>query len=104
MGLTYKIYYETSLLEDIRNLRENVSKEEFIKLIKLFKNKELLIKEFPRIYPRLQLESLNGEYRKIVLNQYIIIYKIVSNQIRFLKIYPQKTNYINKIKKLKKYY
>ena len=39
-------------------------------------------------------------YRKIVLNQYIVIYKITSNQISFLKIFPQKTNYIKVIEKL----
>lgn len=101
MELLYKIKYETSFLEDIEKLNHIIGKEKLVKLIKNFTFKKSILKKFPRIYQRLELKSLkNQEYRKIILNQYIVIYKITSNQISFLKIFPQKTNYIKIIERL----
>lgn len=37
----------------------------------------------------------NGEYRRIVSGKYIIIYKIINNQIIILRIFSQKQNYLN---------
>lgn len=100
MELLYKIKYETSFLEDIEILNNTIGKDKIIKLMKIFKIKKSILKKFPRIYQRLELESLkNQEYRKIVINQYIIVYKITLNQISFLKIFPQKSNYIKMIEK-----
>ncbi len=102
MELIYKFHYEIPFLRDIGKLRKDISKEKFINLMKLFKNKKLLLTQFPRIYQKVEFNNLqNGEYRRIVLDQYIVIYKIVSNKISFLKIYPQKTNYINQIEKFR---
>ena len=101
MELLYKIKYETSFLEDIEKLNYNIGKEKLTKLIKKFSIKKSILKKFPRIYQKIEFKSLkNKEYRKIVLDQYIVIYKITSNQISFLKIFPQKTNYIEIIEKL----
>lgn len=101
MELLYKIKYEASFLEDIENWNNNIGKEKLTKLIKIFNIKKSILKNFPRIYQKLEIESLkNQEYRKIVLDQYIVIYKITSNQISFLKIFPQKTNYIKIVEKL----
>lgn len=101
MESLYKIKYEISFLEDIEKLNDNIGKDKLTKLIRKFSVKKSILKKFPRIYQKLEFKSLkNKEYRKIVLDQYIVIYKITSNQISFLKIFPQKTNYIEIIEKL----
>ncbi len=89
--MEFKIKYETSFLGDIEKLNEHIGKDRLTKLIKNFHRKKSMLKKFPRIYQKLEIESLkNQEYRKIVLNQYIVIYKITSNQISFLKIFHRK--------------
>ncbi len=98
MGLTYKIYYEEDFLDEL----ENISRTKHAEIMKTIKSKEKILTQFPRIYQKVEFNDLqNGEYRRIVLDQYIVIYKIVSNKISFLKIYPQKTNYINQIEKFR---
>ena len=50
----------------------------------------------PRIYKTLSYKKdIVGEYRRIVLGKYIIIYKIVEDEIIILRIFNQKQNYLN---------
>ena len=50
----------------------------------------------PRMHKTLiYFKDRNGEYRRIVSGQYIIIYKIVKDEIIILRIFNQKENYLN---------
>lgn len=51
--------------------------------------------EMPRMYPRLYYEkNSKTDFRKIVCENYIIIYKIQKNQITIIKIASEKENYL----------
>ena len=50
----------------------------------------------PRIHKTLiSSKDKEGEYRRIVSRKYIIIYKIVIDEIIILRIFNQKENYLN---------
>lgn len=50
----------------------------------------------PRIHKTLlYFKDQKGEYRRIVSGKYIIIYKIIKNEIIILRIFNQKENYLN---------
>ena len=50
----------------------------------------------PRIHKTLiYFKDKSGEYRRIVSGKYIIIYKIVKDEIIILRIFNQKENYLN---------
>ena len=50
----------------------------------------------PRMHKTLiYFKDTSGEYRRIVSGKYIIIYKIVENEIIILRIFNQKQNYLN---------
>lgn len=101
MELLYKVKYHSVFLKDIEQLRKNVNEKKFIKFMSQFRLEKEMLKKFPRMYPIIEnRKAQDQEYRRIVLEKYIIIYKIVSKNIIFLKIFHEKTNYINQIKKL----
>ena len=58
-----------------------------------------ILKDFPEIFPIIKIR--NEIVRKIVINQFIIIYQINYNQkeILFLHIFHYKQNYLSKSKK-----
>ena len=50
----------------------------------------------PRMHKTLiYYKDKNGEYRRIVSGKYIIIYKIVKDEIIILRIFNQRENYLN---------
>ncbi len=50
----------------------------------------------PRIHKTLICSiDKSGEYRRIVSGKYIVIYKIVEDEIIILRIFNQKPNYLN---------
>ena len=50
----------------------------------------------PRIHKTLySFKDPKGEYRSIVSGKYIIIYKILNNQITILRVFSEKQNYLN---------
>lgn len=50
----------------------------------------------PRIHKTLiSSKDKEGEYRRIVSGKYIIIYKIVKNEIIILRVFNQRENYLN---------
>ncbi len=101
MALFYDVKYDTSFIEDLKLLRESLSEDKFKSIMKKFYSIELILTKFPRMYKRLEIKSTSKEeFRKMVLQKYIFIYEITSENIIFLKIFHEKTNYINKIKKL----
>lgn len=53
------------------------------------------IRQMPHMYQRLYYNNkTKTDYRRTVLNKYIIIYKIFENQITILRIISQRKNYL----------
>lgn len=101
MELLYKVKYHSVFLKDIEQLKKSVNEKKFTKFMNQFRFEKAMLKRFPRMYPIIEnRKSQNQEYRRIVLEKHIIIYKINSRDIIFLRIFHEKTNYINQIKKL----
>ena len=62
---------------------------------KIYKDIDNLL-YMPRIHKTLiYYKDKKGEYRRIVSGRYIIIYKIIKNEIIILRIFNQKENYLN---------
>lgn len=78
--------YQELIYCDNSNIKKLYSKIEQIKLI---------LESFPEIYPIIKIK--NNLVRKIVINQFIIIYQINYNQkeIHVLHIFHSKQNYLN---------
>lgn len=70
------------------NFLSNHSKKQFQKLL-LEKYRNL--KMFPYMYPKIQ----KSDYRKIPIQNYLIIYRVENTYIKFINIIPQKSNYYN---------
>lgn len=75
-------------LEDYQSYRSKV-------IEKIDKDIENL-KVMPRIHKTvIYFKDNSGEYRRIVSGKYIIIYKIIKDQIIVLRVFNQKENYLN---------
>lgn len=95
MVLNYKIIISEKTHEDLARIRKYMDKnrfEEFI--IKLYRKYDDLT-YMPWRYPRLYYEvNTKSDFRKIVYEKYIIVYKIQKNQITITKIASEKENYL----------
>lgn len=98
----YIIKQELSFKKELRNIYEYItdelkSEKIAIKLIKTISNKIKILEVFPFAY-KLYKKEENFEYRKFIVKNYIIIYKInlKEKEIRILHIYNQKLNYKKK--------
>ncbi len=91
----YKFIVSTPVREDLVRISKSSSKSKFRKLKKILKEKYENLSKMPRMYPRLYYEkNTEADYRKIVFEKYIIIYKIQKNQITILRIVSEKENYL----------
>lgn len=80
-------------IERIRNSYNYFYQEELIN--KIEKDITSLL-YMPRIHKTLiSSNDKNGEYRRMISGKYIIIYKIVKDEIIILRIFNQKENYLN---------
>lgn len=100
--LNYAIKQEISFEKELRNIYEYITDElkannAAIKLIKLISDKIKILQIFPFAYKLYKKED-NFEYRKFIVKNYIIIYKInlKEKEIKILHIYNQKLNYKKK--------
>lgn len=96
MVMQYEIIYDKKFDKDIHLIELRSNSNYYKKL----KNKIIAevenLKCMPRAYKSLICQrDLKGEYRRIVLDKYILIYKIINNQIIILRIFSQKQNYLN---------
>ena len=81
-------------IERLRNKYNNYYYQE--KLINKIEKDIMNLVHMPRIHKTLiSAEDKDGEYRRIVLGKYIVIYKIVETEIIILRIFNQKENYLN---------
>lgn len=92
--------YRTRLLprakRDLRRIYRYMRGYNFEKIIeRIYKDIDNLT-FMPRMHKTLiYFKDKNGEYRRIVSGKYIIIYKIVKDEIIVLRIFNQRENYLN---------
>ena len=94
--LTYKTIFSQKAKRDLIKIAKFMRNYNSNKIIeKIYKDIENL--EFmPRINKTLiYFKDKNGEYRRIISGKYIVIYKIVEDEIIILRIFNQKENYLN---------
>ena len=96
------MFYKVELTNDAKTDLDKISKylEKYgfnkNKIIQRINTDIINLKYMPRIHKTLiSCKNPNGEYRRIVSGKYIIIYKIIKNQIIILRIFSQKQNYLN---------
>ena len=102
MEYSYVIKQEKSFQKELRNIYEYIDdelkqKKSAIKLINLISDKIKILEVFPFAFELYKKEE-NSEYRKFIVKDYIIIYKInlKERKIKILHIYNQKFNYNKK--------
>lgn len=95
MVLSYEIIIAEQTHEDLARIREYMYEDKFEKFItKVYEKYDNLV-YMPWMYPRLYYEkNTHSDYRKILLEKYIIIYKIQKNQITVIKIASEKEDYL----------
>ena len=96
MDIQYRITYDKKFYKDLYLIELRTTDSYYRKL----KNKMSVVIENLQFMPRSHktiytLKDPMGEYRRIVLDKYSIIYKIVKYEIIILRIFNQKENYLN---------
>lgn len=80
---------------ELKRLSDRMSTNRLIKLREKILKTYINIQEMPWMYPRLYYEkNTKTDFRKIVCENYIIIYKIQKSQITILRIVSEKENYL----------
>ena len=96
MDIQYKIIYDKSFYKDLLEIESKTYMNFYKKLKKDIDIKIENLKFMPRTHKSLiYYKDKYGEYRRIVSGKYIIIYKIVKDEIIILRIFNQKENYLN---------
>lgn len=91
----YKLTISILVKDDLVRISNYLSRSKFkdVKKELLAKCRNLSI--MPRMYPRLYYKKdTKTDYRKIIFEKHIIIYKIQKNQITILRIVSEKENYL----------
>lgn len=96
MGMRYKIKYDKKFYKDLHLIELRITHNNY----KNLKNKiNIMIKNLqfmPRTHKTLiSFKDSNGEYRRIIIEKYSIIYKIKDDKIIILRIFSEKQNYLN---------
>lgn len=95
MNKKYNIIFTEDFKLEIRNIYNynflsNYSRNKFQKLlIEKYKN----LKIFPYMYPK----TKKSIYRKILIENYVVLYRIENTYIKIVNIIPQKSKYSNNI-------
>ena len=92
----YRIIYEESMYKDIERIKNSYNYFYQEELINEIERDIKSLVYMPRIHKTLiSVKDKEGEYRRIISGKYIIIYKIVKDEIIILRIFNQKENYLN---------
>ena len=92
----YRIIYEESMYKDIERIRNSYNYFYQEELINKIEKDITSLLYMPRIHKTLiSSNDKHGEYRRMISGKYIIIYKIVKDEIIILRIFNQKENYLN---------
>jgi len=96
--LLYKLELSNDAKEDLNKISEYLEEYEHYRdrvIEKIDKDIDNL-KDMPRIHKTvIFIKDKNGEYRRIVSGKYIIIYKIINDEITVLRVFNQKEDYLN---------
>lgn len=99
MEYSYSIKQEKSFKRELRNIYEYISydlkeKRIAIKLINSITEKLKVLEYFP-FANKIVLKEENFEYRKFIIKNYIIIYKVnlKEKEVKILHIYNRRENY-----------
>lgn len=82
--------------KDFKKIRKNIiifSKESETKFRKQYKSKIKTLIQNPYCYQRMEQ---NDKLRRFFIDKYVIIYRVLKNNIFILRILPQKSNYKRK--------
>ena len=91
MAEQYIILYDDNFDKDINKIEDYYDDYNSIDLISRIKEDIEYLKFMPRIHKTLySAKDPIGEYRRIVSGKFIIIYKIIKNQIIILRIFSHK--------------
>ena len=91
----YKIIITSQADEDLYRISMYLPNNKFKEFRKALKEKYINLNSMPWMYPRLYYEkNTKTDFRKIVYENYIIIYKIQKSQITILRIVSEKENYL----------
>ena len=92
----YQIIYEESMHKDIERIKKDYNYFYQEKVINKIKRDIINLTYMPRIHKTLiSYNDKDGEYRRMVTGNYVVIYKIVEDEIIVLRIFNQKENYLN---------
>jgi len=96
--LLYKLELSNSAKKDLNKISEYL--ENYLtyrnKVIEKIDKDIENLKVMPRIHKTvIFVKDKSGEYRRIVSGKYIIIYKIINEEITVLRVFNQKENYLN---------
>ncbi len=96
MASNYKINMSDEANDDIKNISNYLEEKLFNKVMKQINTYIDNLRYMPKIHRRIIYQrEPDREYRRIVCGKYIIIYKIIKNDIIILRIFNQKENYLN---------
>ena len=94
--LIYKTIFSKKAKRDLIKIAKYMKNYNSNKIIEKIYNNIDNLTFMPRMHKTLiYFKNKRGEYRRIVSGRYIIIYKIVKNEIIILRIFNQKENYLN---------
>lgn len=92
----YQIIYEKAAIKDLNRIKKYCSSRYYKNTIQSIINALKIIKVFPKMSKTLySIENRFGDYRRAIIKKYVIIYKIEYKQIRVLRIFNVRENYIN---------
>ena len=97
--MLYKIKFSDKSKRDFRRISNYVEGERLEKIYqqidKDINNLQFMPRKNKTLYSS---KEPNGEYRRLILGKYIIIYQIYNDQITVLRVFNQKENYLNQSK------
>lgn len=96
MDIQYKIKYKGRFYKDLYFIELRTNLNHYKKLKEEIDKKIENLQCMPRLHKSLiYLKDKDGEYRRIIIGKYSIIYKIVKDEVIILRIFNQKQNYLN---------
>lgn len=93
--MSYIIYKKAKddLYYILKNI-SNISNSYYLTFLNKLLQKLSSLSDFPEMYPLL---SKNYSYRKIIIDNYIVIYKLENNSIIILRVFSRFEDYIGKL-------
>ena len=96
MECVWNIIYTKKVYKDIARIKKFYKEYRYFKEISNIEKRLQILIYNPRIGKTLIFnKDINGEYRRLVIDNFIVIYKIEKNNVKILRIFNVRENYIN---------